>query len=98
VALICTDQFPKIKARVEKQTGWTSEQLEHRVSRYRKLPSIPTREDVEAVATKLLAVRWNAEEEQWNLVGPTSTSRFRQGGRWLCPDLQITPASSRQHN
>jgi len=69
VALICTDQFAKIKARVEKQTGWTSEQLEHRVSRYRKLPSIPTREDVEAVATKLLAVRWNAEEEQWNSVG-----------------------------
>ena len=30
VALICTDQFAKIKARVEKQTGGTSEQLKHR--------------------------------------------------------------------
>jgi hypothetical protein len=70
VALICTDQFAKIKVRVEKQIGWTSEQLEHRVSRYRKLPSIPTREDVEADATKLLALLWNAEEEQWNSIGP----------------------------
>lgn len=33
VALICTDQFAKLKARVEKRTGWTSEQLEHRVKR-----------------------------------------------------------------
>jgi hypothetical protein len=33
------DQFAKFKARVEKQTGWTSEQLEHRVSRYKKLPN-----------------------------------------------------------
>ena len=76
VALICTDQFAKIKARVEKQTGWTSEQLEHRVSRYRKLPSIPTKEDVESVATKLLATRWNAEEEQWNCIGPPPPRDF----------------------
>jgi hypothetical protein len=41
VALICTDQFAKLKARVEKQTGWTSEQLEHRVKRYKKLSRTP---------------------------------------------------------
>ena len=39
VALICTDQFAKLKSRTEKRTGWTSEQFEHRVKRYTKLPS-----------------------------------------------------------
>ena len=69
VALICTDQFAKLKARVEKRTGWTSQQFEHRVKRYKKLPSAPTKGDLEAVATKLLAVRWNAAEQEWNGAG-----------------------------
>lgn len=43
-ALICTDQFAKLKARVEKRTGWTSEQLEHRVKPYKKVSTVPTRE------------------------------------------------------
>jgi hypothetical protein len=64
VALFCTDQFAKLKARVEKQTGWTSEQFEHRVKRYKRLPSTPTKEDLEAVAAKLLALRWNSEEQK----------------------------------
>ena len=34
------------------------------------------REDVEAVATKLLAVRWNTEEEQWNSIGPPPPRDF----------------------
>ena len=76
VALICTDQFAKLKARVEKQTGWTSEQLEHRVKRYKKLSSTPTKEDLEAVATKLLALKWNAPEEQWNVLGPAPHRDF----------------------
>ena len=29
----------KLKARIEKRTGWTSEQLEHRMKRYKKLPA-----------------------------------------------------------
>jgi hypothetical protein len=70
VALICTDQFAKLKARVEKQTGWTSEQLEHRVTRYKKLSSTPTKEDLEAVAAKLLSSRWNLHDEQWSVSGP----------------------------
>ena len=70
VALICTDQFAKLKTRVETQTGWTSEQLEHRVKRYKKLSKIPTKEDLEAVATKLLAMRWSAQDERWNASGP----------------------------
>src|SRR5260370_1093783 len=61
VALICTDQFAKLKARVEKQTGWTSEQLGHRVKRYKKLSSTPTKADLEAVASKRLAMRWNSD-------------------------------------
>ena len=69
VALICTDQFAKLKARVEKRTGWTSEQFEHRVKRYRKLPSTPTKEDLQRVAAKLLAVKWNAREQTWNIAG-----------------------------
>lgn len=76
VALICTDQFAKLKSRVEKRTGWTSEQLEHRVKRYKKLPSTPTKEDLEAVAAKLLAVRWNASEQQWNIAGPVPCRNF----------------------
>jgi len=71
VALICTDQFAKLKARVETQTGWTSEQLEHRVKRYKKLSSTPTKEDLEAVAARLLAMRWNSHDQRWNASGPT---------------------------
>jgi hypothetical protein len=70
VALICTDQFAKLKIRVEKQTGWTSEQLEHRVKRYRKLSSTPTKEDLEAVAAGLLAMRWNSHDQRWSASGP----------------------------
>ena len=70
VALICTDQFAKLKARVEKRTGWTSEQLEHRVKRYRKLPAVPTKQDLEAVAARLLSA-WSSERERmWTLPGP----------------------------
>ncbi len=70
VALICTDQFAKLKARVEKRTGWTSEQLEHRVKRYKKLSSTPTKADLQAVTAKLLAMRWNSDEQKWSGVGP----------------------------
>jgi len=76
VALICTDQFAKLKNRVEKQTGWTSEQLEHRVKRYKKLPTTPTKKDLEAVATKLLGMRWNPLEEKWNGIGPVPDCDF----------------------
>jgi hypothetical protein len=69
VALICTDQFAKLKARVEKRTGWTSEQFEHRVKRYKKLPTEPTKGDLEAVGARLLAVRWNADERRWSAAG-----------------------------
>ena len=72
VALICTDQFAKLKTRVEKQTGWTSEQLEHRVKRYKAQSKIPTKQDLEAVAAKLLAMRWSSQEEQWNGPGPAA--------------------------
>jgi hypothetical protein len=69
VALICTNQFAKLKARVEERTGWTSEQLEHRITRYKRLPNMPTKEDLEAVAAKLLALRWDSRSQQWNLSG-----------------------------
>jgi len=68
--LICTDQFAKLKAGVENRTGWTSEQFEHRVKRYKKLPSAPTKGDLEAVAGRLLAIRWNSDEQQWSVAGP----------------------------
>src|SRR5260370_3761376 len=76
VALICTDQFAKLKARVEKQTGWTSEQFEHRVKRYKKLPATTTKEDLESVATKLLTMRWNPDEHQWSAVVPAPPREF----------------------
>jgi hypothetical protein len=68
-ALICTDQFAKLKARVEERTGWTSEQLEHRVKRYKKLTAAPTKKDLDAVAAKLLCMRWNTSEQKWNTTG-----------------------------
>src|SRR4029077_17394979 len=71
VALICTDQFAKLKKRVEERTGWTSEQLEHRVKRYKKLRATPTKQDLDMVATKLLALRWNMREQKWDITGPT---------------------------
>jgi hypothetical protein len=76
VALICTDQFAKLKTRVEKQTGWTSEQFEHRVKRYKKLPTTPTKEDLEVVATKLLAQEWNDRDQEWNISGSVAHRDF----------------------
>jgi hypothetical protein len=76
VALLCTDQFAKLKARVEKRTGWTSEQFEHRVKRYKKLTATPTKGDLEAVAAKLLAVKWNRHEQKWNSSAPPAHPDF----------------------
>jgi hypothetical protein len=76
VALVCTDQFAKLKARVEKRTGWTSEQFEHRVKRYERLTSTPTKQDLEAVAAKLLARKWDAREMKWNRAGPVPNPDF----------------------
>jgi hypothetical protein len=74
VALICTDQFAKHKARVEKQIGWTSDQFIHRVSRFITLPQKLTREDLCHVARNLLAMRWSTEDEKWV---PDSRATFR---------------------
>src|SRR5262249_33159688 len=68
-ALICTDQFAKLKAQVERQTGWTSEQLEHRIKRYKKLSIAPTKEDLESVASKLLSQRYDYETKRWDQLG-----------------------------
>jgi hypothetical protein len=76
VALICTDQFAKLKAQVEKRTSWTSEQLEHRVKRYKKLTGTPTKNDLEAVAAELLATRWNIREKEWNRRGAAPQRDF----------------------
>jgi len=76
VALICTDQFAKLKARVEKRTGWTSEQFEHRVKRYKKLSNTPTRQDLEAIAAKLLAVRWSTAQQRWEMHGSVPQRDF----------------------
>ena len=65
IAQICTDQFAKKRAHVEKQTGWTSDQLMHRTSRYRKLPSEPTEDDLMNVAQALLSYRFGADREAW---------------------------------
>jgi hypothetical protein len=76
VALICTDQFAKLKLRAEKRTGWTSEQFEHRVKRYTKLPTIPTKADLKAVAMRLLRMKRNPLTEKWDLLGPVPPRDF----------------------
>ncbi|MBA3960844.1 MAG: ATP-binding protein [Chthoniobacterales bacterium] len=65
VALIATDQFATLKARVEKQTGWTSAQFMHRTFRYTKLQERPSRTDLEAVTTHLLSMRWSEDARSW---------------------------------
>jgi hypothetical protein len=65
VALVCTDQFVRLKAHVEKQTGWTSEQLMHRVKRYTKLAETPTRADLVGVAEHFLSMVWSESTERW---------------------------------
>jgi hypothetical protein len=37
---------------------------------YKRLPSTPTKEDLEAVAAKLLAMRWNSRTHEWNASSP----------------------------
>jgi len=66
VALLCTDQFAKLKNRVERQTGWTSEQFMHRVFRYRKLDAKPPLADVQAVTRRLLSCAWDDSRQQWS--------------------------------
>jgi hypothetical protein len=57
----------KVGVLVEKRTDSTSEQLEHRVKRHEGPSSTPTKEDLEAVAAKLLAIRWNAQQKKWDV-------------------------------
>ena len=84
MALICTDQFAKLKARVEKRTGWTSEQLEHRVKRYKKLPAASTKRDLEVVAARLLSVRLNQPA-----IAGSGGFRDRVRPRWLTREIRF---------
>ncbi len=56
--------------RIERRAAWTSEQLEHRAKGYRKLPAVPTKHDLEAVAARLLSARSSERERMWTLPGP----------------------------
>jgi hypothetical protein len=48
------------------------------VKRYKRLPSTPTKEDLQKIAAKLLAVKWNAREQTWNVAGPAPNRDFIQ--------------------
>lgn len=50
VALITTQQFTNDQQRVEKNTGWASEQFIGRIAHYRKLPRELSHNDLKAVA------------------------------------------------
>ena len=65
VALVCTDQFARLKERCEKQTGWTSEQLTHRIKRYTQLPGTPSEEDLRAVARFMLPMMFDDPSDAW---------------------------------
>lgn len=65
VALICTDQFAKLKSHVEKQTGWTSDQFIHRTCWKETIEKRPTKEDLRSVTGSLLSHRWNESHESW---------------------------------
>jgi hypothetical protein len=65
VALICTDQFTKLKSQVEKQTGWTSDQFIHRTGWKETIEVRPTREDLRRVTDSLLRYRWSEPDKHW---------------------------------
>lgn len=65
VALVCTDQFSRLKERVERQTGWTSGQFLHRVKRFKTLPERPEEADLWAVARALLPMIWSESAGAW---------------------------------
>jgi hypothetical protein len=65
VALICTDQFTKLKSQVEKQTGWTSDQFIHRTGWKETIETRPTKDDLHGVTDSLLHYRWNEPNERW---------------------------------
>ncbi len=54
VALCSTPQFRRRLHQAEKQTIWQSDQFRRRVKDYVPLPAVPQKEDLEAVARKLL--------------------------------------------
>ena len=97
VALICTDQFAKMKARVEKRTGWTSEQLEHRVKRYKKLPGATDKRRRGGGRRKVAGRPLECQGGTMEFDRTAAAARFRQGDRWLCPYLQIAVAGRRRH-
>ena len=76
----------------------TSEQLEHRVKRYKKLPSTPTRQDLEfgRRETSFAAIRRGNPAMESN--------RFRRGARLhqvgsrVFPDSYHVIAGGSQHN
>ena len=53
-----------------------SQHLPNRVKRYKKLPSAPTKGDLEAVARKMLAMQWNSGEQKWSVAGPKPDPDF----------------------
>jgi predicted CopG family antitoxin len=65
VALICTDQFTKLKSHVERQTGWTSDQFIHRTPWKETIETRPTKEDLRRVTESLLRYRWTETDERW---------------------------------
>src|SRR6266446_3226258 len=65
VALICTDQFAKLKSQVEKQTGWTSDQFIHRTPWKETIDGRPTKEDLRRVTNFSLRYRWSEPHEGW---------------------------------
>jgi hypothetical protein len=50
--------------------------IEHRVKRCKALSPRPTKQDLERVAAKLLALKWNAQEGRWNLCGSVQNRNF----------------------
>jgi hypothetical protein len=65
VALVCTDQFTKLKSQVEKQTGWTSDQFIHRTGWKETIETRPTKEDLRRVTDSLLRYCWGEAHERW---------------------------------
>ena len=65
VALICTDQFTKLKSQVERETGWTSDQFIHRTGWKETIETRPTKDDLRRVTDSLLRYRWSEACECW---------------------------------
>jgi hypothetical protein len=87
-AIVATREFDRRRQATEQQTTWSSHQLTRRVKRSIELPEVPTKQDMEAVAKKLLPQASSPILKM--IIGYAMTSgRFMDGIVEVIEDAQV---------